>query len=181
MRYIPLCCPGAHAHFLPWATSTPPWHYTALRRSRAYQRFPELLLEHPNPAESAFRALLLDGIAVRDVDEWEEHYLSSVASMESTGGVDSVSGAARVGGGGGGGNCERMLAGLGRDGCRLAEIDGSAVAIVEVSEACVRVVTLHKTRRDLSVFVFFSAWFTQKLFRVVGLLLYLAYHRAEAV
>lgn len=91
-------------------------------------------MEHPDSAESAFRALLLDGIAVRDVDEWEEHHLSSVASMESTGGsgIGSVDGASGGATRGGGGTCERMLAGLGRDGCRLAEIDGSAVAIVEV-------------------------------------------------
>ncbi|CAM9355815.1 unnamed protein product, partial [Scytosiphon promiscuus] len=55
----------------------------ALRRSGAYQRFPELLLEHPDPAESAFRTLLLGGIDVRDVDEWGEHHMTSVASVES--------------------------------------------------------------------------------------------------
>lgn len=104
----------------------PAW--IALRRSRAYQRFPELLLEHPDAAEKAFRSLLLSGIAVRDVDEWEEHHLTSVASLESMGG-DGVGGGGK---GAGGGVRERMLAGLGGQGCRLAEIDGSTVAIVEV-------------------------------------------------
>ncbi|CAN0236032.1 unnamed protein product, partial [Ectocarpus sp. 12 AP-2014] len=45
----------------------------ALRRSGAYRRFPELLLEHPDPAERAFRSLLLSGVELRDVDEWEDH------------------------------------------------------------------------------------------------------------
>ncbi len=111
----------------------------ALRRSGAYQRFPELLLEHPDAAERAFRSLLLSGIAVRDIDEWEEHHLTSVASLESMDG-DGVGGGA--GKGADGGVRERMLAGLGGQGCRLAEIDGSAVAIVEVcrnSAVCGRV------------------------------------------
>ncbi|CAM9638922.1 unnamed protein product, partial [Hapterophycus canaliculatus] len=101
----------------------------ALRRSGAYQRFPELLLEQPDPAESAFRSLLLSGIDVRDVDEWGEHHLTSVASVESIG-----DGGVRKGGGMGGvsGAGGTMLAGLGGHGCRLAEIDGSAVALVEV-------------------------------------------------
>lgn len=94
-------------------------HHADLRRSGAYRRFPELILEHPNPAENAFRQLLLSGIAVRDPDEWEENPMDSLKSMES--GV-------RSGGGG-----ERVLDGLGGEGCRLAEVDGSAVAIVEVA------------------------------------------------
>eukprot|EP00903_Cladosiphon_okamuranus_P007099 g6898.t1 len=104
----------------------------ALRHSRAYQRFPELLLDHPNAPESAFRALLLNGIAVRDPDEWEDHPLTSVASLESTGGGAGSAGTAGVGGGGDVGVSERALAGLGGQGCRLAEVDGAAVAIVEV-------------------------------------------------
>lgn len=108
--------------------------HTALRRSGAYQRFPELLLDHPNATERAFRALLLNGIAVRDSDEWEDHHLTSVASLGSTGDGLSSAGTGRGGDGGGGdaGVSERALAGLGGQGCRLAEVDGSAVAIVEV-------------------------------------------------
>lgn len=49
-----------------------------LRRWSTYQRFPELLLEQPDAAESAFRVLLLSGVAVRDADEWEEHDMTAV-------------------------------------------------------------------------------------------------------
>ena len=106
---------------------------TALRRARAYERFPELLLEHPSRAESPFRGLLLRGIAVRDVDEWQEHHMASVASIESKGGGGGAGG---DGGGFVGGTCgggERVFQGLGGQRCWLAEIDGSAVAIVEVT------------------------------------------------
>eukprot|EP00752_Nemacystus_decipiens_P011118 g9878.t1 len=99
----------------------------ALRRSRACERFPELLLDHPNAAERAFRALLLNGIAVRDPDEWEDHHLTSVASLRS-----ADDGLGSAGTGGGVGVSETAQAGLGGQGCRLAEVDGSAVAIVEV-------------------------------------------------
>lgn len=97
---------------------------TALRRSEAYQRFPELLLEHPNRAENAFRTLLLSGIALRDADEWEKHHMASV----------SLTGA---GDGGGVDWGDGVFAGLGGKACRLAEIDGSVVAIVEVMYICV--------------------------------------------
>lgn len=96
------------------------------------------MLEHPDRAERAFRSLLLCGIAIRDADEWEEHHMTSVASTGCAGGGSS-------GDGGDGGNStvkrragsgDRMLDGLaGRDGYRLAEIDGSAVAVVEVNIA----------------------------------------------
>ncbi|CAM9412035.1 unnamed protein product, partial [Ectocarpus sp. 12 AP-2014] len=98
----------------------------ALRRSGAYRRFPELLLEHPDPAERAFRSLLPSGVELRDVDEWEDHHLASVASSAGAAGPGRAS--SEVG--------ERVLAGLGGVGCRLAEIDGSAVAIVEASVDC---------------------------------------------
>lgn len=100
---------------------------TALRRARAYERFPELLLEHPSRAESAFRGLMLRGIAVRGVHEWQEHHMASVASMESRGG----GGEDFVGGGRAG--SERVLDGLGGQRCWVAEVDDSAVAIVEVT------------------------------------------------
>ena len=80
--------------------------------------------------------LLLNGIAVRDPDEWEDHHLTSVASPGSTGDGPGSAGTDDGGGGGSGGGgsgvSEKMLAGLGGKGCRLAEVDGSAVAIVEV-------------------------------------------------
>ena len=106
---------------------------TALRRARAYARFPELLLEHPSRAESAFRGLMLRGIAVRDADEWQEHHMASVASMESRGGGGGAGDG--VGGfvGGGRGGSERVLDGLGGQRCWVGEIDDSAVAIVEVA------------------------------------------------
>lgn len=85
-------------------------------------------MDHPSATESAFRALLLNGIAVRDPDEWGEHHLTSMASLESAGDGAGTSGA----GGDDVGVPERALAGLGGQGCRLAEVDGSAVAIVEV-------------------------------------------------
>lgn len=88
-----------------------PW--AELRRSRAYRRFPELLSSHPDAAENAFQLLTLSEIALRDLDEWGEHHLS----LASTDGNGGMFGAIRGQGGI----------------CRLAEIDGSAVAIVEAS------------------------------------------------
>lgn len=72
---------------------------------------------------------------MRDPDEWADHHLTSVASLE-TNGDGGVVRAGEGGGSGGGvgdvGAPGRTLAGLGGEGCRLAEVDGSAVAIVEV-------------------------------------------------
>lgn len=102
----------------------------------AYNRFPELLLEQPDAVESAFRVLLLSDVAVRDADEWEEHYMTSMASAGVGTGLEGAGitrldskGSDRSHGGGG------AVFGA-REGthekCRLAEIDGSSVAIIEV-------------------------------------------------
>lgn len=87
----------------------------------AFSRFPELLMEHPDPTESAFRALVLSGVVLRDPDEWGEHYMASMAPVGSGSGLNQGRG---VG--------DAVLSGWAGEKRRLAEVDGSAVVVVEV-------------------------------------------------
>ncbi|CAN0027278.1 unnamed protein product, partial [Discosporangium mesarthrocarpum] len=98
-----------------------------IRSSQSYLCFPELLLDHPDPAESAFYPLANLGLVIRDPDEWVDGHMQAVAGAPPP---DAAAMGTLGAGGEGGGRSDNP--GRGLEGCRLAEVDNLSVVVKEV-------------------------------------------------